>query len=76
MIDETLLHARAVTALSEPDDGIGYDVALSCGHVVWCAARPGSRVVCGMCLTAMMEQIAQVRGMLDQMPSDVRMGRG
>jgi hypothetical protein len=68
MIDETLLHARAVTGVTEPADGIGFDVSLSCGHVIWCAVRPGAAIVCGMCLTVMIEQVSKVRGLLEQMP--------
>lgn len=69
MVDETLLHARAVTAVTDADDGTGYDVVLSCGHVVWCEMRPAARIVCGVCLTAMIEQITGIRELLRQRPS-------
>jgi len=56
-VDESLMRRRAVvTALPDPDGGLGWVVELSCGHTVWCAVRPMNFTHCGECIVKLTEQ--------------------
>ncbi len=62
-VDESLMRRRAVvSALPDPDGGLGWVVELSCGHIVWCAVRPWQFTYCGMCLTKLAEQARAILG--------------
>jgi hypothetical protein len=68
VIDETLLMERMIVRMTDSDDGLGFDVRLSCGHEVWHPQRPGTRMLCALCLEMLVEQVREVQRGSQQVP--------
>lgn len=61
LIDESLLERRQVKTCIPDDAGNGFDVVLSCGHLVWMAVHPAAECYCGVCLDSLIRQIKSVQ---------------
>lgn len=61
LLDESLLDRRPVKTCVPDDGGNGYDVILSCGHLLWMATRPPEETYCGQCLDILIRQIRGVQ---------------
>lgn len=60
-LDLTLLHPRTVLWAVPDAQGVGFEIKLECGHLIWMSVKPILTLHCGVCLEELKKQAARIQ---------------